>query len=151
MGSLGRAVYTIGFWIRETGQAVDRLGCRLQGNYHFQEQRESLLAYSISFSQFTFFCSFLFQITFPSPPLYFYNLPLKRIVAGSFGCGGGVWLEWVENGSLVKGNFSTHRGGFIMLVFFHKAIRVLRLVKHVWFENSCRFVWILRIKAGKRW
>ncbi|CAI9753422.1 unnamed protein product [Fraxinus pennsylvanica] len=38
MGSLGRAVYTLGFWIRETGQAMDRLGCRLQGNYYFQEQ-----------------------------------------------------------------------------------------------------------------
>lgn len=28
----------MGFWIRETGQALDRLGCRLQGNYYFQEQ-----------------------------------------------------------------------------------------------------------------
>lgn len=38
MGTLGRAVYTVGFWIRETGQAIDRLGSRLQGNYHFHEQ-----------------------------------------------------------------------------------------------------------------
>ncbi|KAI8018373.1 hypothetical protein LOK49_LG04G01141 [Camellia lanceoleosa] len=38
MGTLGRAIYTVGFWIRETGQAIDRLGCRLQGTYHFQEQ-----------------------------------------------------------------------------------------------------------------
>ncbi|XP_019154728.1 PREDICTED: gamma carbonic anhydrase 1, mitochondrial-like [Ipomoea nil] len=38
MGSLGRAFYTVGFWIRETGQALDRLGCRLQGNYYFHEQ-----------------------------------------------------------------------------------------------------------------
>ncbi|KAJ7561432.1 hypothetical protein O6H91_03G028400 [Diphasiastrum complanatum] len=38
MGSLGRALYTVGFWVRETGQALDRLGCRLQGNYGFQEQ-----------------------------------------------------------------------------------------------------------------
>ncbi|KAL0366098.1 UNVERIFIED_CONTAM: Gamma carbonic anhydrase 1, mitochondrial [Sesamum radiatum] len=38
MGSLGRAVYTLGVWVRETGQAMDRLGCRLQGNYYFQEQ-----------------------------------------------------------------------------------------------------------------
>ncbi|CAD5192426.1 unnamed protein product [Musa acuminata subsp. malaccensis] len=38
MGTLGRAIYTVGFWIRETGQAIDRLGCRLQGNYLFQEQ-----------------------------------------------------------------------------------------------------------------
>ncbi|KAI3461933.1 hypothetical protein Pfo_018596 [Paulownia fortunei] len=38
MGSLGRAIYTVGFWVRETGQALDRLGSRLQGNYVFQEQ-----------------------------------------------------------------------------------------------------------------
>ncbi|KAL3844733.1 hypothetical protein ACJIZ3_002136 [Penstemon smallii] len=37
MGTLGRAAYTFGFWIRETGQALDRLGSRLQGNYFFQE------------------------------------------------------------------------------------------------------------------
>lgn len=37
MGSLGRAVYHMGFWIRETGQALDRLGSRLQGQYAFQE------------------------------------------------------------------------------------------------------------------
>ncbi|KAL2249750.1 gamma carbonic anhydrase 2, mitochondrial [Sesamum indicum] len=38
MGSLGRAIYTLGNWIRVTGQAVDRVGCRLQGSYYFQEQ-----------------------------------------------------------------------------------------------------------------
>ncbi|KAK3022108.1 hypothetical protein RJ639_045952 [Escallonia herrerae] len=38
MGTLGRAIYTVGFWIRETGQAMDRLGSRLQGNYYFKEQ-----------------------------------------------------------------------------------------------------------------
>ncbi|XP_011011740.1 PREDICTED: gamma carbonic anhydrase 1, mitochondrial-like [Populus euphratica] len=38
MGTLGRAIYSVGFWIRETGQALDRLGCRLQGNYYFKEQ-----------------------------------------------------------------------------------------------------------------
>ncbi|CAN1127003.1 hypothetical protein LINPERHAP2_LOCUS3757, partial [Linum perenne] len=38
MGTLGRAVYTVGFWIRETGQALYRLGCRLQGNQGFREQ-----------------------------------------------------------------------------------------------------------------
>lgn len=36
--SLGKAIYSVGFWIRETGQAIDRLGSRLQGNYLFQEQ-----------------------------------------------------------------------------------------------------------------
>ncbi|KAL6346442.1 hypothetical protein AAG906_033238 [Vitis piasezkii] len=40
MGSLDsrRAIYTVGVWIRESGQAIDRLGCRLQGKYYFQEQ-----------------------------------------------------------------------------------------------------------------
>eukprot|EP00897_Mesotaenium_endlicherianum_P008414 jgi/Mesen1/7600/ME000395S06760 len=38
MGSLGRALYTVGFWVRETGQALDRLGCRMQGKYGFTEQ-----------------------------------------------------------------------------------------------------------------
>ncbi|XP_028760354.1 gamma carbonic anhydrase 1, mitochondrial-like [Neltuma alba] len=38
MGTLGKAFYSVGFWIRETGQALDRLGSRLQGNYYFQEQ-----------------------------------------------------------------------------------------------------------------
>ncbi|XP_047312183.1 gamma carbonic anhydrase 1, mitochondrial-like [Impatiens glandulifera] len=38
MGTLGRAIYSVGFWIRETGQALDRLGSRFQGNYYFQEQ-----------------------------------------------------------------------------------------------------------------
>ncbi|KAK1359894.1 gamma carbonic anhydrase 1, mitochondrial [Heracleum sosnowskyi] len=26
MGTLGKAIYNVGFWIRETGQAIDRLG-----------------------------------------------------------------------------------------------------------------------------
>ena len=42
MGTLGKAIYTVGFWIRETGQAIDRLGCRLQGNYYFLEQSKPL-------------------------------------------------------------------------------------------------------------
>ncbi|XP_072985670.1 gamma carbonic anhydrase 1, mitochondrial-like [Typha latifolia] len=38
MGTLRKAIYAVGFWVRETGQAIDRLGCRLQGNYYFHEQ-----------------------------------------------------------------------------------------------------------------
>ncbi|PIN06212.1 Dynactin, subunit p25 [Handroanthus impetiginosus] len=38
MGSLGRAVYILGNWIRGTGQAMDRLGCRLQGSYYIPEE-----------------------------------------------------------------------------------------------------------------
>nr|BAD44607.1 unknown protein [Arabidopsis thaliana] len=38
MGTLGRAFYSVGFWILETGQALDRLGCRLQGKNYFREQ-----------------------------------------------------------------------------------------------------------------
>uniref|UniRef100_A0A453ESM2 Uncharacterized protein n=1 Tax=Aegilops tauschii subsp. strangulata TaxID=200361 RepID=A0A453ESM2_AEGTS len=37
-GEMAKAFYAVGFWIRETGQALDRLGCRLQGNYFFHEQ-----------------------------------------------------------------------------------------------------------------
>lgn len=48
MGTLGRAFYAVGFWIRETGQAIDRLGSRLQGNYLFQEQRMLYLHFSVS-------------------------------------------------------------------------------------------------------
>ncbi|CAI5470413.1 unnamed protein product [Closterium sp. Yama58-4] len=33
-----KALYNVGFWVRETGQALDRLGCRLQGKYAFHEE-----------------------------------------------------------------------------------------------------------------
>ncbi|CAI5469540.1 unnamed protein product [Closterium sp. Yama58-4] len=38
MSGIGRALYNVGFWVRETGQALDRLGCRLQGKYAFHEE-----------------------------------------------------------------------------------------------------------------
>uniref|UniRef100_A0A0C9RP97 TSA: Wollemia nobilis Ref_Wollemi_Transcript_5915_1368 transcribed RNA sequence n=1 Tax=Wollemia nobilis TaxID=56998 RepID=A0A0C9RP97_9CONI len=38
MGTLGKVIYTAGSLIRETGQAIDRLGLRLMGNHAFQEQ-----------------------------------------------------------------------------------------------------------------
>ncbi|KAF5736022.1 gamma carbonic anhydrase 1 mitochondrial-like [Tripterygium wilfordii] len=38
MGTLGKAIYTVGFWIRDRGQALDRLGCGFQGKYYFKEQ-----------------------------------------------------------------------------------------------------------------
>eukprot|EP00249_Psilotum_nudum_P001872 c14611_g1_i1 orf=107-916(+) len=37
MGALAKAIHNVGFWVRETGQALDRLGSRLQGIYAFQE------------------------------------------------------------------------------------------------------------------
>ncbi|KAL1546762.1 Gamma carbonic anhydrase 2, mitochondrial [Salvia divinorum] len=37
MGSLGRAVYTLGSWIRHTGQAMDRLGSTFQAGYYLQD------------------------------------------------------------------------------------------------------------------
>ncbi|KAI9118529.1 hypothetical protein K1719_010861 [Acacia pycnantha] len=37
MGTLGKAIYTVGCWIRGTGQAIDRLGSSLQGGYYLQE------------------------------------------------------------------------------------------------------------------
>lgn len=38
MGSLGRVIYTVGSWIRGTGQAIDRLGVTLQGSNYLPEQ-----------------------------------------------------------------------------------------------------------------
>lgn len=38
--SLGYVVYRLGFALRETGQALDRVGSRLQGSYAFREERE---------------------------------------------------------------------------------------------------------------
>lgn len=62
MGTLGKAIYTVGFWIRETGQAIDRLGSRLQGNYYFQEQCNL----SLSLSE---------TLDFPSPIPFLLHLP----------------------------------------------------------------------------
>lgn len=56
---MGRALYSVGFWIRETGQALDRLGCRLQGKNHFREQRTSFFGSFHSFDCDSFFFCFL--------------------------------------------------------------------------------------------
>ncbi|KAG2314416.1 hypothetical protein Bca4012_065097 [Brassica carinata] len=37
MGTLGRAIYTVGNWIRGSGQALDRVGSLLQGSYRLEE------------------------------------------------------------------------------------------------------------------
>lgn len=37
MGTLGKVIYTVGRWIRGTGQAIDRLGTTLQGGHYIQE------------------------------------------------------------------------------------------------------------------
>ncbi|CAF1929978.1 unnamed protein product [Brassica oleracea var. botrytis] len=37
MGTLGRAIYTVGKWIRGSGQALDRVGSLLQGSHRFEE------------------------------------------------------------------------------------------------------------------
>ncbi|EFH70295.1 hypothetical protein ARALYDRAFT_891497 [Arabidopsis lyrata subsp. lyrata] len=37
MGTLGRAIYTVGNWIRGTGQALDRVGSLLQGSHRIEE------------------------------------------------------------------------------------------------------------------
>jgi hypothetical protein len=66
--SLGKAIYSVGFWIRETGQAIDRLGCRLQGNYLFHEHR----MFSLSLSS---------VLTDQSaPPALFYRIVVERSV-----------------------------------------------------------------------
>ncbi|TVU37533.1 hypothetical protein EJB05_10852 [Eragrostis curvula] len=38
MGTLGRAIFTVGKWIRGTGQAMDRLGSTIQGGHRVEEQ-----------------------------------------------------------------------------------------------------------------
>ncbi|CAN6208791.1 unnamed protein product [Urochloa humidicola] len=38
MGTLGRAIFTVGKWIRDTGQAMDRLGSTIQGGLRVEEQ-----------------------------------------------------------------------------------------------------------------
>lgn len=40
MGTLGRAIYTVGNWIRGTGQALDRVGSLLQGSHRLEEHRK---------------------------------------------------------------------------------------------------------------
>ena len=37
-------LYRAAFWVRETGQALDRLGCRLQGSNAFSEECKSCLS-----------------------------------------------------------------------------------------------------------
>lgn len=38
MGTLGRVVFSLGKAARSTGQALDRLGSRLQGGYVFKDE-----------------------------------------------------------------------------------------------------------------
>lgn len=39
MTALRRAAYALGMAVRESGQALHRAGCRMQGDYRFTEQR----------------------------------------------------------------------------------------------------------------
>jgi hypothetical protein len=50
MGTLGRAIFTVGKWIRGTGQAMDRLGSTMQGGLRVEEQgnHPSLFVSSLS-------------------------------------------------------------------------------------------------------
>jgi hypothetical protein len=41
MALFRRVTYSVGMMIRETGQALDRVGSNLQGIYAYKEQRES--------------------------------------------------------------------------------------------------------------
>ncbi|KAF2591832.1 hypothetical protein F2Q70_00038325 [Brassica cretica] len=40
MGTLGRVIYTVGNWIRGSGQALDRVGSILQGSHRLEEHRD---------------------------------------------------------------------------------------------------------------
>lgn len=39
MTAMRRAAYALGMAVRESGQALHRAGCRMQGDYRFTEQR----------------------------------------------------------------------------------------------------------------
>lgn len=39
MAVFRRAAYALGMAVRESGQALHRAGCRMQGDYRFTEQR----------------------------------------------------------------------------------------------------------------
>lgn len=43
MGTLGKAIYSLGSIVRATGKALDRVGNRLQGSSHIEEHRNFLL------------------------------------------------------------------------------------------------------------
>jgi hypothetical protein len=38
MGTLGRVIFTVGKWIRGTGQVMDRVGSTIQGGLRAEEQ-----------------------------------------------------------------------------------------------------------------
>jgi hypothetical protein len=40
LNPLKAVLHRLGFALRETGQALERAGCQLQGIYSFQEKRE---------------------------------------------------------------------------------------------------------------
>lgn len=43
MGTLGKAIYSLGSIVRATGKALDRVGNRLQGSSHIEEHRNFLI------------------------------------------------------------------------------------------------------------
>ncbi|CAA6661377.1 unnamed protein product [Spirodela intermedia] len=94
MGTLGKAIYTVGFWIRETGQAIDRLGSRLQGSYYFQEQCK--------------YHSFLDECVSFLSPLFLPNVDKEAFVAPSasvigdvqVGRGSSIWYGCVLRGDV---------------------------------------------------
>ncbi len=62
MGTLGRIVYSLGVALRETGQALDRLGSRVQGSAAFKEECKHHLCTTVVYMEveidpfFFFFC-----------------------------------------------------------------------------------------------
>jgi hypothetical protein len=81
MGTLGRAIFTVGKWIRGTGQAMDRLGSTFQGGLRVEEQGNypSLLS------------------PLPQPG---HRLPPRRCVVVSISCGRGL-SSFVNGGQFV--------------------------------------------------
>jgi hypothetical protein len=71
MGTLGRAIFTVGKWIRGTGQAMDRLGSTIQGGLRVEEQGKHAPSPAPFFS--------------PAPPP-----PRPHLVAASYSQKGGI-------------------------------------------------------------
>jgi hypothetical protein len=51
MGTLGRIVYSLGVALRETGQALDRLGSRVQGSAAFKEECKHRLCTTVVYME----------------------------------------------------------------------------------------------------
>jgi len=87
MGTLGRIVYSLGVALRETGQALDRLGSRVQGSAAFKEECKHYLCTTVVYKEveidlfFFFFgpCSVCLSVCLPVCLGFLWNSGVTRI------------------------------------------------------------------------